>query len=58
MDAVLWGQVSRTLDYILAQKKPVRESPAVYGIRGEVEKPRRKPKKEKKEQKAEQLTLF
>jgi hypothetical protein len=34
---VQWRQVSRTLDYILAQKKqqPVRENPAIYGVRGE-----------------------
>lgn len=54
-----WGRISRTLDFILKQQptKTIKESPAVYGIRGEAEKPQRKPKK-KKEQPAEQLRLF
>jgi hypothetical protein len=42
-----WGQVSRILDFIMQQPtKAIKESPGAVGIRGEVEKPKRKPKKE------------
>jgi len=55
-----WQQVSHVLDFILAQptSKPIKESSASYGIRGEPEQQKRKPKKQKKEQPAEQLRLF
>ncbi len=53
-----WGQVSRLIDYVMQQPsgKLIKESPAIYGIRGEPEKPKRKPKT--KEQPPEQLRLF
>jgi hypothetical protein len=55
-----WSTISRTLDFILKQPttKPIKESPASYGIRGEPEKPKRKPKKPKPEPTAEQLRMF
>ena len=60
MSTEQWNQASHVLDYILAQPtgKPIKESQASYGIRGEPEQPKRKPKKQKKEQSAEQLRLF
>jgi hypothetical protein len=53
-----WAQISRTLDYIMAQPtgKPIKESPGATAVRGEAPKPQRKPKK--KEQPPEQLRLF
>ncbi len=55
-----WNQASHVLDYILVQPtgKQIRESPGVASIKGEVEKPKRKPKKPKQEQPAEQLRMF
>ncbi len=54
-----WGQVSRLIDYVLAQQpaKPIKESPGATAVRGEPPKPQRKPKKSK-EQPSEQLRLF
>ena len=54
-----WGQISRLIDFVMAQPggKPIKESPAIYSIKGEPEKPPRKPKKGK-EQPPEQLRLF
>jgi hypothetical protein len=53
-----WRTVSNLIDYVMAQPngKPTRESPAIYGIRGEPEKPPRKPKKAK-EQPPEQMRV-
>jgi hypothetical protein len=36
-----WQRISRTLDFILQQKQ---ENPAIAGIRGEAEKPKKKKK--------------
>ncbi len=59
MSAEQWYQVSRTLDFIMAQPtgKPIAESPGVTAVRGEAPKQQRKPKKTK-EQPPEQLRLF
>ncbi len=59
MSSEQWNQASHVLDYILAQPtgKPIKENPAIYGIRGDPEKPKRKPQKPK-EQPPEQLRLF
>jgi len=53
-----WRQVSRLIDYVMAQPsgKAIKESPGVTAIRGEALKPKRKPKT--KEQPPEQLRLF
>jgi hypothetical protein len=60
MSPTEWQAISRTIDFILTQptSKPIKESPASYGIRGEPEQPKRRPKKSKPEPKAEQLRLF
>ena len=61
MSSEQWNQASHVLDFILAQPtgKPIKESPASYGIRGQPEQPKRKPKKEKpKELAADQLRMF
>jgi hypothetical protein len=42
---------------LAAEAEKIKENPAIYGIRGVPEKPKRKPKKPK-EQPAEQLRLF
>ena len=46
-----WRQISRLIDYVMAppRGKPIKESPAIYCIKGEPEKPPRKPKKGKEE---------
>jgi hypothetical protein len=46
------AQVSRVLDYILAQSSVKRTEPRA------TEKPKRKPRKEKPQPQAEQLRLF
>jgi hypothetical protein len=43
---------------LAAEAKKIKENPASYGIKGEPEKPTRKPKKLKQEPPAEQLRLF
>jgi hypothetical protein len=60
MSAEQWNQVSRTLDFIMTQPtgKPIKENPAIYGIKGEPEKKTRKPKKEKEQPPAQQLRMF
>jgi hypothetical protein len=39
-----WAQISRTLDYIMAQPtgKQIKDSPGAQSIKGEPEKPKRR----------------
>jgi hypothetical protein len=57
-----WSQVSRTLDFIMAQNstftdKAIKEEPDMYSIKEKPPKTQRKPKKPK-EQPAEQSRMF
>jgi hypothetical protein len=42
---------------LAAESEKIKENPAIYGIRGDPEKPKRIPKKPK-EQPAEQMRMF
>ena len=56
MSTEQWQQVSRVLDFILAQK--VKEEPGMYSIKERPLKPKNKQKRPKPEPQAEQLRLF
>ena len=54
-----WRQISRLIDYVMAQPsgKAIKESPGVTAVRGEPPRKTKRPKS-KKEQPPEQLRLF